>query len=236
MKKSMLTANHHQVTCWNENPFSPHYCAMIGTFSVISLVAGGEWEVSGVPHIAGSIQCFLPSITTSVFLELRKNPQRWVSEETWGCSLLEPQTSYQHLLPPLWQDCREGSLLPCNPIEKQPQTNRRAMKWCTRLYEDSRRTSTQDSQMVLDSSGSIFWADDKNLQSTDHLSKTVNLSKTITSTRDQGLKSPSNCLEDVLYFKQSTLFKKNFFLTSHSQVLREFTVPSEFPYHFILSL
>lgn len=26
MKKRMLTANHHQVTCWNENPFFPHYC------------------------------------------------------------------------------------------------------------------------------------------------------------------------------------------------------------------
>lgn len=23
----MLTAKHHQVTCYNENPFSPHYCA-----------------------------------------------------------------------------------------------------------------------------------------------------------------------------------------------------------------
>lgn len=52
--------------------FPPTIVLMIGTFSVTCLVAGGVGEVVGVPHITGSIQCCLPSITTVVLPEARK--------------------------------------------------------------------------------------------------------------------------------------------------------------------
>lgn len=139
MKKSRLTASHHQVTCWNENPFFLHCC--VDNRHFLCDISGGR---RGGGSGRSSSYCRKPSLLYAInnyhcSPEMRKSPQRWVWREGMRvCCLPGPQTKYQHLLPPHWLDCTKSSLLPSDPTEKQPQTNRKGMKWCTRLYEDSR--------------------------------------------------------------------------------------------------
>lgn len=170
MKKSLPTADHHQVTCWNENPFFPHFGADEGYF-VWDIPGSETWEGknAGAPHTVGSIQHCMQSITIFV-------PQKWgrAHKSTFEgrCGVF-----WDHRPDGLWKSQVHRRLAPSPPpTEKQLQTNWRARKRCTHLYEDPGRASSKDSQMDLDSSGYGFWADDRKLNSTDHLTKTVNLS------------------------------------------------------------
>lgn len=153
MKKSMLSANHHQVTCWNENPFfSPTTVSMIGACSVTSLAGRGrgEWVAgergrSSPYHKEHSELYAVNNYHWSP--GMRKSPQRWVWGKTWGHAVF-------------W-DHRSGTSISFSPTGKateqapclQPYwgavTDKLERQWCTHLYEDSRSASSHDSQMDL---------------------------------------------------------------------------------------
>lgn len=101
--------------------FPPTTVLMIGTFSVTSLVAGEEGEVAGVPHITRSIQCCLPSITTVVLPETRKEEPSKVhfrgdegvlssgTTDQVSTSLSTPLARLHRRLPPALQPYREAA-------------------------------------------------------------------------------------------------------------------------------
>lgn len=119
----MLTANHQRVTCWNENPFFPH--DGVDDRHFLRDTSGSErseGEKAGVPHIVGSIQYRMRSITIFVLKWGRAHNQA-VFQGRYEGMLSSETTDQKPVFPSSWLPKHTEGRLPLScPTEKQPQT------------------------------------------------------------------------------------------------------------------